>query len=146
MVQPVLIDKINRAVRPQSPGHCWDCVDDKPEAIFALSQNFLGRFTVGDIGHELSSEKKTSQALSRVSSAHAQVVATPAISNSRIYAATLHVTEFCSINSSILIDPGNGRPDVNSNFRLSFKGCEHHNCTDEDCEDYKRVVEMSVKR
>ena len=40
IVQPTLIDEINRAIRPNGPGHRGNCVDDKPHAIFRSLQSF----------------------------------------------------------------------------------------------------------
>lgn len=54
----------------------------------------------------------------------------------------LHVTEFCQImGAAILV-----RDTPQTPFRFGWQPCEHHNCADELCEDYQRIVDLSIKK
>jgi hypothetical protein len=54
----------------------------------------------------------------------------------------LHVTEFCQImGAAILV-----RDTPQEPFRFGWTPCGHHNCADEQCDDYQRIVEISTKR
>src|SRR5260370_24114660 len=38
IIQPRLIDELQRSIRPDNPGHRWNSVNHKPELPFALAQ------------------------------------------------------------------------------------------------------------
>jgi hypothetical protein len=46
----------------------------------------------------------------------------------------IHVTEFCQGLDSVILNPDKSPKGFN------FTPCQNHNCTDEDCENYKAVV------
>ena len=57
----------------------------------------------------------------------------------------VHVTEFCQRLVTIGVNPerpSNARPE----FTFRFQDCEHHNCADEQCEDYKAIIAAATKR
>jgi hypothetical protein len=51
-----------------------------------------------------------------------------------------HVTEVCSVLSEVRITPIS--PKIND-YGFFFNRCEHHNCTDDNCEDYNQVIAES---
>jgi hypothetical protein len=54
----------------------------------------------------------------------------------------MHIGEFCE--TLLGVDP----PDPNmpgSLIKLAWGECEHHNCADDDCEDYQLVVDTLQK-
>lgn len=53
----------------------------------------------------------------------------------------LHVTEFCEYLSSIVIV----RDNPQTPFGFGWLPCDHHNCADKQCEDYKAIVELADK-
>lgn len=50
----------------------------------------------------------------------------------------LHVTEFCQVLSAIMIQKDNPQAP----FGFAWMPCNHHNCADEQCEDYKAVTNL----
>src|SRR6266481_2076490 len=49
IVHPALIEEIDDAVRPKTPGHNGNRVDDKPNAIFASTQFLFGTITLDNL-------------------------------------------------------------------------------------------------
>lgn len=47
-----------------------------------------------------------------------------------------HLTEFCRELRFV------GYRSSNQNLSLNFNSCQHHNCTDESCEDYEEMLTM----
>ncbi len=50
--EPALVDEIEGAVSPKAPGHCRNCVDDKPSAIFGLFHRLFCQLALGDFRSE----------------------------------------------------------------------------------------------
>jgi hypothetical protein len=53
-----------------------------------------------------------------------------------------HITEFCQKLIGYQVAPD---PNPAQMIRFSGAGCNHHNCTDEDCDDYKDLVKTLRK-
>jgi hypothetical protein len=60
-----------------------------------------------------------------------------------------HVTEVCSQLNGINFVTQNYNPSVSQlaagNLTFNYAGCRKHNCDDEQCEDYKEIVEFAEK-
>jgi hypothetical protein len=37
-------------------------------------------------------------------------------------------------------------PNAGEAYNMAFRLCDEHNCTDEDCKDYKDIVELATKK
>lgn len=56
----------------------------------------------------------------------------------------IHLTEFCERIGSIATPTDkDGEAHPERGFMLMFETCDHHNCTDEDCDDYASIVAIS---
>lgn len=54
----------------------------------------------------------------------------------------LHITEFCREMIGISVNQDNAQKP----FNLIWHPCEHHNCADEYCDDYKDIASRNSKR
>jgi hypothetical protein len=53
-----------------------------------------------------------------------------------------HVAEFCQLLTAVFYGE---TPEKNPTFKSVAQACQHHNCVDEDCEDYEKIAAMVPK-
>ena len=63
----------------------------------------------------------------------------------------VHLTEYCTFVTRVQGSQPPGAPIGKElpDFKLSLTDCGSHNCADQDCEDYNRIVKLakdSIKR
>lgn len=54
----------------------------------------------------------------------------------------LRITEFCQALTAIVVV----RDTPQTPFGFAWVPCDHHNCADEHCDDYQRIVDLSTKK